>query len=573
MASIPLILPNVDGGGLPPAPYLDPGRYASLSTSGLRVVAGAASTVAEIAAEHQRIQRTLTDEQDRVDAERAVGQFKIKAQQNEMDVKSDLNIPADQYATQVEERNRRDREAFGKDLKSDRSRRMYERGAEGVQISSTINARAEGFKTQIAGLKVAKADERRQLENQAVFGATEAERNAARLQIETGIDHFLGKGFYSAEEASAARAGSAARIQEGEIRRDIRNPTKRAGVIDGLLMGTYTALPAERQLELAQTLTAEDERRRKDQEAEDEKTRTKQYDLLMSNLYDRADKGTLGEEEFNGLVETHRIKPADQSGIRKLMRMDPNEKERPSTPHVRSSVILDVWGLRPKMTEQQIDALHESWRNGGEGLNTKDYQAAKNRWRETTEGNIRFGQSLAQQARANDLTAHQQGLQLMHVMLGIPPEAEKADPKLKKIWADAFAEYGAASRAHPETGGKMAPHDAAMAVINKYRPILGAGIQLNVQDQRSALRFKSFPELDAALKNGSIGQGEYDNERRKLMEYRKSLEDQKKILQQRVESAPKPPLTSIGPTAPIEPAVKRAQQRNAPTGPGEMGRK
>lgn len=536
MASVPLIQPSTDVGGLPQGPRLDPQDFAHSSTFGLKAVARAAGDVAEelgqIAAEQARIKKTIADEQERVDAETAINLYKVKAADNALDVKNDPSIPADQYATQIEERNRRDREVFGKDLKTHKSRLMYERGAEGIQTAATIHARAEGFATQISGLKVAMDDKRRDLEITAVSHPDEAKRTEAKMQIQADIDYYRAKGFYGADEAIALRAGSRARVQEGEVRRDFRDPTKRQQVIDRLVDFGYTGLTTEKQATLAVTLQHEHDTQIAKAEAKAEKQAKKAYDGLVNDYYTRAsplagaDRLTPAQLEADLRSRGVTLGREDRAAIETQMLKDPDEA--PSDPIIRARVMSDVLSMNPQMSENELRQLNAQHRGGVRTINSKDYQSAlSHRTSRVT--------AIETKAESREVRDYHQADQLIRTSLGIPDIIpDRIDPK--RLQALAWARQELQNTSWPTNGRKPEKPalDAIRTIIPQAKQMLGDNAVMEMDQIRTLLK-GAAPDLaqqpDAAKmgmllhenqKAGKYSPGQYENIRRLVVEFQRA---------------------------------------------------
>jgi len=272
---VPLIQPSTDVGGLPPAPRLDPQEFAYSSTFGLRKAGEALGQVSAAAQEYVRVKRTLDEESDRQAAERAANVYKVNVAEAMTQVEKDLSVPPEQYAPKVEEASRKARESVGKTLTTARSRVLFEQRADNIMTSTTINARAEGLKLQLAGIKSGAAMERQALQRTAVYARKpdgtpdEAAQATAMAEIEAQITTFVRKGLYSGAEANAIRLDNAKTVAKGRVQVAWQDPVKRPELIRQLENGEIIGMDAEEQPALAQQLI-------RLQDQEDDRAYTKQ---------------------------------------------------------------------------------------------------------------------------------------------------------------------------------------------------------------------------------------------------------------------------------------------------------
>jgi hypothetical protein len=535
---VPQIAPSTEVGGVPGAAFLDPARYGALATFGTRTAAyqlgGVAREVEQLAGEQlergRRAAEQLRRQNIAAEADIKVEEYRrLAAEQLDL-IRDDATIRPEDLATRVRERGMQIRQGLTKRLDYPESLGLIERRITHLQTNDEIQARAEGRQRSHAEL-IAKTDLLLNTdERDAVFGATPEIRAAGKAQGVARIAELGTTGVLPGAAASARIEAFGQQVQRGEILRDARSPDPqvRAQTVQALTEGQFPFLPPAEQLQMAQTIQAEDARREQKRTDELEKAERAKYQALMSDLYLRAEEGTLTIPEFNQAVRDNRIRREDQAAINAVLTRDPTEKERPSTQEVLHQVIFAAGSSNPTISEQQIKALHASWLAGGEGLSTKDAAAALNRVRETNEGNVRFARSMALQARSVMLQEHSQAEQNLRAGLNVPADLDKVDKTQRKVMSDAFLEFQSRSQG---SGGRLPPLQAAQQVIDKYRPMLGQAANMSVQQQGQAVRFPSLPALEEARRRGDITEGEYNLERSKLNRLRKSLEDQKRFLE------------------------------------------
>jgi hypothetical protein len=295
---VPLIQPSTQVGGVPAGPHLDPGSYAQLSTSGLRAFAGAAQTIAHeagaLAEEQRRIKSTLDAEADKLAADQAANVYKVNVADTMAKVSQDVTITPQQYAPAVEEASRKARASIGKGLTTTRARVLFERQADDIHTATTINARSEGLKLELAGIKSGAALQVQEWQRTAIHHPDEAERIGAVAKIEEHILDFQRKTLYSANEAGALRLQSTEIIARGRTEKDFvgGDASMKNAVLSDLRNGRVQGIPVQEQSALARTLEQQEhtaaERRRTEQER-DRKELADDGDKRLTNLVSGGD--------------------------------------------------------------------------------------------------------------------------------------------------------------------------------------------------------------------------------------------------------------------------------------------
>lgn len=256
--------------GYSPGPRLDPGGFARATTGGL---AQAAEGLGQATKQYNEIFTTLRAEEEKLEAERALGEVQRQATDMDIQLRQDATITPEQYPQEVERRLQTIREGVGKSLKHPGSRMLYERGIERFVTTTTTKAKYEGLERMHAAVKATTDLVLREDVNEAVHGANPAIQEAALNRAMSRIANLGGRRILSGEEMNTKTAWVMAQVEEGRIRRDFRNPALAPGIIAGLQEGKYVNLGVAGQRTLAASLIsdqkAEDERFKKErQEAE-----------------------------------------------------------------------------------------------------------------------------------------------------------------------------------------------------------------------------------------------------------------------------------------------------------------
>jgi hypothetical protein len=303
--------------GVTPGARLDPGAFAQATTGGLQAAAG---EFGKATRQYQDIYATLRTENEKLEAERALGEVQRQFVDADIQLKQDPHVTPEQYPQEVERRLRTIREGVGKSLQYPGSRVMFERGVGRFFDEKVTAAKYEGLERMHAQVKATTSILVREDVREAVFGASpEAQEQAMRRGLDR-VATLAGQRILSGGEANAMTAGILADVEEGRLRRDARNPELREGVIDGLLNGTYSQLDPVKQLAIADTLLrdAEAEQTKRDKAAAE--AAETQRKVQLDQLYRMADEGTLTNERLT-LAEDLRIAiGADARALRAAVR-------------------------------------------------------------------------------------------------------------------------------------------------------------------------------------------------------------------------------------------------------------
>jgi hypothetical protein len=274
--------------GTASAPRLSPEGFANISTLGVRT---GAKELGQAAQQYEQIYTTLRAEDEKLDAERALGEAQRQFAERDIELKQDPNLDADQYPQAVDKSLRQIREGVGKTLKYPGSRVMFERSMEHFNTTQAVKARYEGLERMHAQVRAGSDLALREDERAAVLSLTPELQEAAVQRGLTRIQNLVSTRVYSGAEGAAKTGGFLANIEEGRIHRDARDPAKLPGIMRDLIDGKVPNLPLEKQNQLAQhfvtQMRQEDERTKKARkEAEQEAA-----DAFGKEIQDSMDAG------------------------------------------------------------------------------------------------------------------------------------------------------------------------------------------------------------------------------------------------------------------------------------------
>lgn len=234
---------------------LDPEGFANLATSGIRTAAG---EIDQAAKQYNQIYTTLRTEAEKLEAEKALGEAQRQFADADVALKTDPTITAETYPQEVARQLKTIREGVGKSLQYPGARMMFERGVEQFTTQQTIKAKYEGVEMLNAQVRASTDLVIRDDVNQAVFGPTPEVQDAALNRALGRISGLTSRRIYSGAESATKTAMVLAQVEEGRIRRDVKNPLLAPEIIANLQKGTvYTALGVEGQRTLAASLIQE----------------------------------------------------------------------------------------------------------------------------------------------------------------------------------------------------------------------------------------------------------------------------------------------------------------------------
>ncbi len=240
--------------GRTPGPRLDPGGFAQATTGGLQQAAGELGRAAK---QYEHIYTTLRAEDEKLDAERALGEVQRQFVDLDIQLKQDPDITPEQYPQEVERRLRTLREGVSKTLKYPGSRMLFERGIEGFATQKVTAAKYEGLERMHAAVKATTDLVLREDVNQAVHGATPQLQEEGLNRAMSRIGNLMNRRILSGGEANTKTASVLAQVEEGRLRRDFNNPVLAPGIVAGLTKGKYPNLGVEGQRQLAHALVQE----------------------------------------------------------------------------------------------------------------------------------------------------------------------------------------------------------------------------------------------------------------------------------------------------------------------------
>lgn len=355
-------------------PRLDPGGFARATTGGL---AEAAEGVTRAAKQYEQIYGTLRAEDEKLDAERALGEAQRQFADADIALKQDPSITAEQYPQEVERRLRTIREGVSKSLKYPGSRMLFERGIEGFVTRSTTAAKYEGLERMHASIKATTDLVLREDVNQAVFGGTPELQQQGLDRALSRIANLTERRILSGGEANAKTASVLAQVEEGRIRRDFKNPTMAPEILARLQKGEYVNLGVDGQRQLAVSLIAE-------QKAADERFK-KEREAAEKAVAEEAEKGisdAIGAGNWNVargfLSSARKFLPATRYEHWQDTIANREGQGAPSNPEVKKALNLLVYSVKADPGEElraaqavhgRIDAAYRA-----NQLDDKDYQ-------------------------------------------------------------------------------------------------------------------------------------------------------------------------------------------------------
>lgn len=255
MPQAPQVFASGDVGGVPQAPRLSPEGFANLATSGLRT---GARELGQAAQQYEHVYNTLRTEDEKLDAERALGEAQRQFAEKDIQLKNDPSLEADQYPQAVDKSLRDIREGVGKTLKYPGSRVMFERGMEHFNTSQSVKAKYEGLERLHAQVRASTDLAMREDERAAVLSVGGTPEATAALQ-EAAVNRGLGRiqnlvntRILSGAEGAAKTQAFLANVEEGRLQRDARDPKLLPGIMTDLLDGKFAHIPLERQRVLAE---------------------------------------------------------------------------------------------------------------------------------------------------------------------------------------------------------------------------------------------------------------------------------------------------------------------------------
>ena len=247
----------------------------------------------------------LSDEQDKVAAELAMGEYEKAYADADIRMRQDPTITPDNYSERVDENLRAAREGVGKAIQSPRARLLFDRAAEKFTTTQSIKGKYAGLELSDAFVKAGTDTLLRQDATAAVFGKATPEEQAAGITDEAKqeagltrglgrIQNLLSRRILSGTEADAKTAEFLANVQRGHAKKAAMDPEQTGAVIDALNSGGYPLIGTTgQQMDLAREIMNERDAYNKKLEekttAASEAERKAQVDALDS----LADRGEL----------------------------------------------------------------------------------------------------------------------------------------------------------------------------------------------------------------------------------------------------------------------------------------
>lgn len=490
MPKVPQILSTGESGGLPQGARLSPGGFAELSTSGIRT---GAKELNDAQRQYEHAYTTLRAENEKLDAEQALGEAQRQFADAQIGIQNDPNITPEQYPQEVSRQLKTIREGVGKTLRYPASRQLFERGMMHFETQKTVEAKYEGLKMMHADVKSTTDLLLREDANQAVFGPTPEAQEAG---LRRGLDRIQNLGrtrVLSGDEMNARTNAFMKHVETGKIMADARNPELRPILIQRLVSGNfYTTMDPDTQLTMAKQIQDQSDHEAKQlQEAQDKWFKDRQKEQV-SDLFAQASRGELSPVVLEQKRKDWRLSREDVAAIQ--TEMTKPAVEGPSDTATLDRVDADVHSATPTMTEATLNALRRQ-----NLLNRKDYLNAKDKLVSRTEANRKEGQSLQMQR-------HNQAEQEGRAAFEIPAMYDRLEGNKGKVWSAFLRELDARSNAFK---GQEDPLAVAKEIIPRYRQQLGDEARMEATQIEGLLVYKTLPELKAALASGAINQGQY----------------------------------------------------------------
>lgn len=246
-----------------------------------------------------------------------------------------------------------------------------------------------------------------------------------------------------------------------------------------------------------------------------ERQNEKQRQEILTDFEARALKGGLSVEELDRARSARWIeKPDEYKRLYDLITAGP--KEQASEPATLTRVIIGTHGDVPTMSDRTLNDLHDAGL-----LNTPDWKAGLDRRRQRQdyiEGKFNADDTRLKADQERDLG---KARALGQAEFQIPAIYDKLEGNKGKVWS-AYLEELFARTQKGENAMKVATE-----IIPRYKGVLGMEAQMDVTNLRKLLDpYEKPDDLDAALRDRTITQGEYEAKARLFRELKDALDNQ-----------------------------------------------
>lgn len=494
MPRVPQILSSgeVGGAGLVRA------SPALADMSGIQQAMG---TLGQAAQTFARVDKAVTDENAKLEAELALGELQRQAADAEIALQQDLSVTPENYAKRNDENLRAIQQGVGKSIQSPQGRQLFERRASQFMTQKSIKGKWDGVELGIAHAKSKTDILLGHDETVATFGETEAIRAEGEDRLVNRIKEAVQKRIYSGTEAASRLTQHRANIDAGQARLQAMDPEQRSKLMMDLLEGRRPYMGGKAQLDMFDKLMKDAETRqtKADQEAKRMADEAKERD--MTAWTQDALKPDMRPSDMiarlDSLVKTHHIKDTEYQ--RMYATLTRPEKEVESDGPTLRRVIADTHSMQPKMSEADLNGLFDRHL-----LNRKDWITALNRRRETLESNRREGHSLVMQQ-------HAQAEQELLKHAGVVTPFSQLDAVQEKLVPEVLTELRRRSSAYP--GGKESPLKVTEELIPRIRGTLSRDAQFSRAELEKQMKYLDKAELEKARREGKITEGFFTSER------------------------------------------------------------
>lgn len=290
MASIPLIQPSTDVGGLPPAPRLDPQEFAYTSTFGLRTLAGAAGQISDELDRAVRAEHIAKDELAKLELGRAKLEMQRQYAEGVDQLKNDPTVTTEDYVQRVNQLGDKVTEGVSKTLRD--PRRTFDKFqlvSQQERISQEIEARTYNRHRLIQNVVSETSLRGQQLKQQAVHGATPEDQEQAVETWNNIVTNLVDRGFIGGGAGATMKAEFQKDVTRGRVEKQFLegDAVNKNYVIGALRAGDKFPLDPDEQQKIANQLEQREEtansRLNAEREAE-RKARAEEADKTLTDL-------------------------------------------------------------------------------------------------------------------------------------------------------------------------------------------------------------------------------------------------------------------------------------------------
>ena len=289
MASVPLIAPSTDVGGLPPAPRLDPQEFAHSSTFGLRATARALGEVSDELHAAARAERTAKDELAKLELDRARLEMRRQYAEGVDQLKNDPTVSTEDYVQRVNRLGDQITEGVSKNLRDpQRTFDKFQLLSQQERIGQEIEARAYNRERLIQNVvaETALAGQRDRL--LAVTGTPEQQEEAVQ-RFNTRVTNLVDRKFIGGGAGGAMKLDFMKEVTRGRAERQFAegDAVNKNYIIGSLRSGAESYLDATEQRTLADQLERQEEQaesKRLTVLAAERKARAEEADKTLTDL-------------------------------------------------------------------------------------------------------------------------------------------------------------------------------------------------------------------------------------------------------------------------------------------------